>query len=344
MRYSLAINGYGRIGRCVLRALYEAGLQKEMQIVAINEPADLNTICHLTRYDSTHGRFPGQVSCGDGQVLNVNGDRISVYQQNDHSLLNWRDQHIDLVLECTGEVNTIDDAGLLLSAGSRRVLFSYPGEADLMDSTIVYGVNEARISAEQRFVSAASCTTNCIVPVIKVLDDAFGIEAGTITTIHSSMNDQPVIDAYHHTDLRKTRAAGQSIIPVDTGLARGIGRVLPHMEGVFTAHALRVATINVSAMDLVVLVRRDVNSSRVNAVLQQAAEGGLAKIMGYTTEPLASCDFNHDPRSVVVDASQTCVSNSRLVKVLCWFDNEWAYANRMLDIAMVMKQLDFESQ
>lgn len=330
----LAINGYGRIGRCVLRALYEsphynatATLRKRVRIVAINEPADLNTIAHLTKYDTTHGRFPGGVAI-ENCALRINGDVIAVSHHTELADLNWREHAIDIVLECSGEYTTRAQLQRHIDAGAKHVLLSQPG---VEIPVVVFGSNQTAHSGDETIVSAASCTTNCIVPVIQALDAEFGIDNGIITTIHSAMNDQPVLDAYHHTDLRKTRAAGQSIIPVDTGLAFGIGRVLPAMAGRFAAHALRVPTINVSAMQLTVHACKTATVDDVNRALAAAAARNAA-ILGYTEEPLASCDFNHDPRSGIVDASQTRVAGN-LINVLTWFDNEWGYANRMLDIA-----------
>jgi D-erythrose 4-phosphate dehydrogenase len=322
----LAINGYGRIGRSALRALYESAHRERMRVVAINEPADLNTIAHLTKYDTTHGRFAGSVDI-DGAGLRINGDPIAVTHHSNLADLKWRD--IDVVLECSGEYSTLQQLGRHLEAGAARVLLSQPGVNEI--PAIVYGVNHHTLNAAERIVSTASCTTNCIVPVISALHQAFAIDSGIITTIHSAMNDQPVLDAYHHTDLRKTRAAGQSIIPVDTGLAQGIGRVLPLLAGRFAAHALRVPTINVSAMQLTVQRRHPATVATVNQALSAVAEGEFKSILGYTEEPLASCDFNHDPRSGIVDASQTRVAGD-LINVLTWFDNEWGYANRMLDV------------
>jgi len=333
----VAINGYGRIGRSVLRALYESGARDSVQVVAINEPADSKTIAHLTRYDSTHGRFPGVIEESE-HSLSINGDSIEILHQQHLDQLPWRDMGIDLVLECSGSFSDRETAEMHLSSGAKRVLFSQPAEPTV-DATIVYGINQHLLSAEQTIVSAASCSTNCVVPVIKVLNDNFGIEGGVITTIHSAMNDQPVIDAYHHTDLRKTRAAMQSIIPVDTGLALGIDRLLPELTGRFQAQAMRVPTVNVSAIDLSVMLNTEVDTATINAALEDAAIGELAGVLGYTEEPLASCDFNHDPRSGIVDASQTRVSQQRLVKVLIWFDNEWGYANRMLDTLRCWHQL-----
>jgi len=325
----VAINGYGRIGRSVLRALYESGARDRVQIVAINEPADSKTIAHLTRYDSTHGRFNGTVDASDDS-LTVNGDEIKVLHHQQLDQLPWQVLGIDVVLECSGSFTDRQTAEQHLASGAKHVLFSQPAEPTV-DATIVYGINQHLLTGEETIVSAASCSTNCVVPVIKVLDDAFGIDGGVITTIHSAMNDQPVIDAYHHTDLRKTRAAMQSIIPVDTGLALGIDRLLPELTGRFQAQAMRVPTLNVSAIDLSVMLNTDVDTAAVNGALAAAANGSLNGVLGYTEEPLASCDFNHDPRSGIVDASQTKVSQKKLVKVLIWFDNEWGYANRMLD-------------
>ena len=239
---------------------------------------------------------------------------------------------MDIVLECTGAFSDRYTAEQHLQQGAGKVLFSQPAQADV-DQTVVFGVNHRELRAAHRIASNASCTTNAILPVIKALDDAVGIEFGTITTIHSAMNDQPVLDAYHHTDLRKTRAASQSIIPVDTELAKGLERILPDMAGRFTAQALRVPTLNVSALDLTVQTRQDTDVAAINRILREASKTGFDGVLGYTEELLASCDFNHDPRSSIVDASQTRVSGRRLVKVLTWFDNEWGYANRMLDVA-----------
>ncbi len=333
----IAINGYGRIGRSVLRALYESSHRENIQVVAINELADAETALHLTRYDSTHGRFPLQVTGGE-DFLEVDGDRISLLSRGDIDQLPWEALNIDLVMECTGAFSDRDSAALHLGAGARRVLFSQPANADV-DATVIWGINHDSLKAEDRIVSCGSCTSNGIVPLIKVLDDNLGIESGTITTIHSAMNDQPVLDAYHNRDLRKTRGAAQNIIPVDTGLARGVERILPHLSGRLTAQALRVPTFNVSAMDLVVQVNRDTSEAAVKTLLRREAEQNGLGIIGYTEEPLASSDFNHDPRSSIVDAGQVRVSGKRLVKVLTWFDNEWGYANRMLDVAAHWHQL-----
>ncbi|MEQ8516304.1 MAG: type I glyceraldehyde-3-phosphate dehydrogenase [Chromatocurvus sp.] len=327
----LAINGYGRIGRSVLRALMESPLRDELRVVAVNELADAATAIHLTRYDSTHGRFPVPVEAIRGGFA-VDGEPIRLLRQGDIDDIDWAAHDIDVVLECTGSFTDRRTAEKHLAQGARRVLFSQPAQADV-DATVVYGINHDTLSAGHRVVSNASCTTNAIVPVIRALDDVLGIEAGTITTIHSAMNDQPVLDAYHHTDLRKTRASSQSIIPVDTGLARGLERILPNLAGRFSAQALRVPTLNVSALDLTVQVRDATDERAVNQLLREAAASRFCGVLGYTDEPLASCDFNHDQRSSIIDSSQTRVSGGHLVKVLTWFDNEWGYANRMLEVA-----------
>ena len=335
MTQRIAINGFGRIGRTVLRAWCQQQSPGALDIVAINEIADPDTVAHLARYDSTHGRFPGTIT-HTNDTLNVDDRAIVLLGETDISALPWNALAIDVVLECTGTFSDRATAEQHLSAGAGRVLFSQPAESDV-DATIVWGVNENSLDANDSIISAASCTTNALCPVLKVIDDSFGIEAGTITTVHSAMNDQPVLDAYHHTDLRKTRAAFQSIIPVDTGLAVGVRRILPHLAGRLTAHALRVPTLNVSALDITLQTRSQCDVRTVNTALAAAAQGQLAGILGITYEPLASCDFNGESCSGVVDASQTQVAGGQLVKVLVWFDNEWAYANRLLDIA---RQLD----
>ena len=325
----VAINGYGRIGQCVLRALYESGYRQSMQIVAINELADAETIAYLTRYDTTHGPFRGEVSLRNGQLL-VNGDSITLVREPDPTKLPWARIGVDLVLECTGSFSDRETAQGHINSGATKVLFSQPAEASV-DQTVVFGINHKALKPDFTIVSNASCTTNCIVPIIKILDDELGIERGVITTIHSAMNDQPVIDAYHHQDLRRTRSAMASLVPVNTGLAKGIERMLPHLTGKFEANAVRVPVINVSMMDLTVCVQTETSTAEVNRVLKQAADCQFDGIIGYTEEPLTSCDFNHDCRSGIVDGNQTQVSGHRLIKVMAWFDNEWGFANRMLD-------------
>lgn len=335
MTLKVAINGYGRIGRCVLRAAYEAERRNGVRIVAVNDLTDPATMAHLTRYDSTHGRFPGIVELEDGK-LRIDGDVIELHNQPEVSALHWSD--VDLVMECTGAFHDVATARLHLANGAARVLFSQPAQSDV-DFTIVYGVNHERIPASAKVLSNASCTTNCIVPVLKVLDDAFGIEAAAITTIHSAMNDQPVIDSFHHFDLRKTRSAMQSIIPVDTELAKGIARILPGLAGKLEARAIRVPTVNVSAMDVTLRFASAATAEMVNETVIRESRKLPANVLGYTEEPLASCDINHDPRSAVVDLNQTHEA-AGLVKVFVWFDNEWAYANRMLDVAEYLHALN----
>ncbi|WP_419148561.1 erythrose-4-phosphate dehydrogenase [Pseudoalteromonas 'SMAR'] len=333
MTIKLAINGFGRIGRNIVRALYESGRQHDIKIVAINELADPDGIAHLLKYDTSHGRFAYPVSLTES-FLDVNGDKIQLFSEPDPSHLPWRALEVDVVLDCTGVYHSRQHALAHIQAGAKKVLFSHPADADV-DATVIYGINDEVLQSDHTIVSNGSCTTNCIVPVIKVLDDNFGIESGAITTIHASMHDQQVIDAYH-SDLRRTRAASQSIIPVDTKLARGIERILPKFHGRFEAIAVRVPTINVTAMDLSVTLDKEVTIAQVNQVLQQSEVGRLAGILSYTEEPLVSVDFNHDPHSCIIDGTQTRVSHKRLVKLLVWCDNEWGFANRMLDTASAM--------
>jgi len=320
-----------------LRALYESGHRDDLVIVGINELSDIESIAHLTKYDSTHGRFDGEVSC-EGHTLIVNGDPIAVTYQKELSRLAWDKLGVDVVLECTGCFTRRSMAEKHIAAGAKKVVYSCPAEPDV-DATIVYGTNHDTLKKEHTVVSNASCTTNCIVPVIKTLDESFGIESGVITTVHSMMNDQPVIDAYHDQDLRKTRSSSHSIIPVNTGLAKGLDRIMPHLEGRFEALALRVPTLNVSAMQLTAQVREKTDAATVNEALYKAAHNGMNGILGYTEVPLVSCDYNHDSRSSVVDGTQTRVSG-HTVSVLAWFDNEWGYANRMLDTTLALMRAD----
>ena len=335
MAIRLAINGFGRIGRNILRAIYENDLQQQLQVVAINELADASAVMHLLKYDSSHGRFAKAVTAFSGGI-NVAGDSIKLYSVADPAELPWAELDIDVVLECTGVFHSREHAQWHITAGAKKVLFSHPADTDI-DATIIFGINQRSLTPDMTVVSAGSCTTNCIVPVLQVLDQQFGVESGTITTIHASMNDQQVIDAYH-SDLRRTRAASQSIIPVDTKLARGIERIMPHLAGRFEAIAVRVPTLNVTAMDLSVTLHQDVSIHSINQALSSARLGELAGILDYTEEPLVSVDFNHDPHSCIVDGSQTRVSHKRLVKCLVWCDNEWGFANRMLDTAKAMMQ------
>lgn len=336
MSIRVAINGYGRIGRSVLRALYESQRQSEIQIVVINELAEPEAIAHLTQYDSTHGRFAFPVQLGD-DILQIENDCIHLTRHQALADLPWQQYDIDIVLDCTGIYGTKEDAQAHLAAGAKKVIFSHPASHDV-DATVVYGVNHHELTGDETYISGASCTTNCMVPVIDALDRAFDIKCGTITTIHSAMNDQQVIDAYHP-DLRRTRAASHSIIPVDTKLAAGIERILPKFADKFEAIAVRVPTLNVTAMDLSITVSKDITIDDINQCLKAASETRLAGILGYTEAPLVSIDFNHDPRSCIIDGTQTRVSDGHLVKLLVWCDNEWGFANRLLDTSAYIASL-----
>jgi len=331
MSYRIAINGYGRIGQSVLRALYSNRLNNNLKVVAINEIADLDTLTYLTQYDTTHGRFPAMVE-NDGQQMLIDSDPIQTFNEEDPAQLPWKELGIDLVMECSGSFNDRATAEKHIQAGANKLLFSQPA-ADDIDATTVYGFNHLNLSASDQIISSASCTTNCVVPVLHLLDQQFSIISGVSTTIHSAMNDQPVIDRYHQSDLRLSRSAMHSMVPVKTGLDKGIAKFLPHLQGKMECLHLRVPTINVSLMDLSIHVRADVDVKMINDLFQNAAEGPLRGLLGYTEQPHASVDFNTDPRSSVVDGTQTRVSNGNLIKMMVWFDNEWSYANRMLDIA-----------
>ncbi|GAA6203441.1 erythrose-4-phosphate dehydrogenase [Thalassotalea sp. SU-HH00458] len=336
MSVNIAINGFGRIGRSVARALYENNHKTDINLVAINEIADPEGIAHLLKYDSTHGRFSCPVQL-IGEHLNIAGDDVMLSHHKNFQEINWAEKHVDIVLDCTGFYASKADGLQHIANGAKKVLYSHPAANDV-DATIIFGVNEQTLTPSDNIVSNGSCTTNCIVPVIKVIDEAFGVESGSITTIHSSMHDQQVIDAYHP-DLRRSRAASQSIIPVDTKLSIGIERILPKFSGRFEAIAVRVPTINVTAMDLSLTVSNDVSIADINQAIINAQKNGLQGILGYTEEPLVSIDFNHDPHSAIVDGNQTRVSHKRLVKMLVWCDNEWGFANRMLDTTRVLSTL-----
>jgi D-erythrose 4-phosphate dehydrogenase len=334
MTIRIAISGFGRIGRSVVRALYESGKRDIFTLVAINELAPAPGIAHLLKYDTTHGKFPFDVSQLDNKLV-IDGDEVNLTHIEHLCHLPWQEQRIDVVLDCTGKFGSMAEGVSHLDQGAGKVLFSHPGGKDL-DATIIYGINHQTLTANDKVVSNGSCTTNCIVPIIKVIDEAFGVESGSITTIHSSMHDQQVIDAYHK-DLRRSRAASQSIIPVDTKLAAGIERILPQFKGRFEAIAVRVPTLNVTAMDLSLTVNHDASIIDINRAIQTAiTNNDLLGILDYTEEPLVSVDFNHDPHSCIVDGSQTRVSHKRLIKMLIWCDNEWGFAHRMLDTAQAM--------
>ncbi|RAX08609.1 erythrose-4-phosphate dehydrogenase [Photorhabdus bodei] len=339
MTIKVAINGFGRIGRSILRALYESGRRAEIAVIAVNELADAEGIAHLLKYDSSHGRFAWDVRLNN-DVLQVGDDNIRLFHQPDISMLPWQELGIDIVLDCSGIYGSRADGEAHLASGAKKVLFAHPGGNDL-DATVVYGVNQHLLTAEDCIVSNASCTTNCIIPIIKLLDDVFEIESGTVTTIHASMNDQPVIDAYHK-DLRRTRAASQSIIPVDTKLAAGITRIFPKFCDRFEAISVRVPTINVTAIDLSVTVKSSVTVKKINELMQKSAATSFRGIVDYTELPLVSTDFNHDPHSAIVDGTQTRVSGQHLIKTLVWCDNEWGFANRMLDTTLAMAAMGFK--
>ncbi|WP_027362476.1 type I glyceraldehyde-3-phosphate dehydrogenase [Desulfospira joergensenii] len=337
MKFNIAINGYGRIGRCVARALYESRyFYDRFNLVAINEIACTRTIYHLTRFDSTHGRFPVEIKQTNGGIV-FGKDVIALFKEKKLERLPWGDLRVDAVLDCTGIYNDREDALKHIRAGAGKVIFSHPAK-DEMDATVVYGVNHHTLKKSDTIISNASCTTNCLIPILDIIENHLGIELGSITTIHSAMNDQPVIDAYNQ-DLRKTRSALQSIIPVSTSLEKGISRIFPAMEGKFETLAIRVPTTNVSLMDIGLVVKTETTAREVNALLEQGAENGLRGILGVSDEQLVSCDFNHDPRSAVIDLPQTRVSGRRLVKIQAWFDNEWGYSNRMLDTTLAALSL-----
>lgn len=329
MAIKVGINGYGRIGRNILRALYEGKRTSEVQIVAINDLGDAKTNAHLTRYDTAHGKFPGEVSV-DGDSMVVNGDRIRVLAERDPSKLPWGELGVEIVLECTGLFTSKAKAGAHLKGGAKKVMISAPGGEDV-DATVVYGVNHKVLKKDFTVISNASCTTNCLAPIAKVLHDSVGIVAGLMTTIHSYTNDQVLTDVYH-SDLRRARSATMSMIPTKTGAAAAVGLVLPELKGKLDGFAVRVPTINVSLVDLVFTARRATSVEEVNKILKEAAAtAGWKGVLGYNDGPLVSVDFNHDSHSSVFDATLTKVTDGTLVKVCSWYDNEWGFSNRMID-------------
>ncbi|KKB63036.1 glyceraldehyde-3-phosphate dehydrogenase [Robbsia andropogonis] len=328
MTVRVAINGYGRIGRNTLRAFYEGGKKHDIEIVAINDLGDANTNAHLTQYDTAHGRFPGTVSV-EGEYLVVNGDKIKVLANRNPAELPWGELGVDVVLECTGFFTTKEKASAHLKGGAKKVIISAPGGKDV-DATIVYGVNHGVLKASDTVISNASCTTNCLAPLVKPLHDKLGVVSGLMTTIHSYTNDQVLTDVYHE-DLRRARSATHSMIPTKTGAAAAVGLVLPELNGKLDGYAIRVPTINVSIVDLSFVAARDTTVDEVNAILKEASESGPLKgILAYNTAPLVSVDFNHNPASSTFDATLTKVTGN-LVKVSSWYDNEWGFSNRMLD-------------
>ncbi len=335
--YRIAINGFGRIGRNVLRALYEGQKSKQLKIVAINDLGEASINAHLLQFDTVHGRFMHQVQVEDG-VININGDQIQVLAERNPAKLPWADMEIDLVLECTGLFTSKETAGAHLSAGASKVLVSAPGKG--LDATVVYGVNDQVLSHADKLVSNASCTTNCLAPIAKALNDTLGLEKGLANTVHAYTNDQRLNDVYH-TDLRRARAAAHSMIPSKTGAAAAIGLVVPELEGRLDGLSVRVPTLNVSLLDLTVNVARDTSVEEVNSILHNAAKQSKNSIFEVNELPLVSSDFNHNPASSIADLTQTRVFGN-MVKVLAWYDNEWGFSNRMLDTASVM--LSFENK
>ncbi len=328
MPIKVAINGYGRIGRNIVRALYESGRTNEIQIVAINDLGDSNTNAHLTQYDSVHGKFPFEVSV-DGDYIIINGDKIRVFSERDPSKLPWAELGIEVVHECTGFFTSKAKASAHITAGAKKVIISAPGGDDV-DGTIVFGVNHDTLKASDTVISNASCTTNCLAPIVKPLNDVIGIESGLMTTIHSYTNDQVLTDVYH-SDLRRARSATQSMIPTKTGAAAAVGLVLPELSGKLDGFAMRVPTINVSVVDLTFQASRDTTKAEIDEILTLASKGALKGILDINERPLVSVDFNHNPASSIYESPLTKVLGGRLVKVLSWYDNEWGFSNRMLD-------------
>jgi len=332
MTVKVAINGYGRIGRNIMRALYESGRTDEIQIVAINDLGDAKSNAHLTQYDTAHGKFPGTVSVEGGDLI-VNGDRVKVFAERDPAKLPWAELGVDVVMECTGLFRSSKTAGAHITAGAKKVIISAPGQD--VDNTVVYGVNHDSLKSTDVIISNASCTTNCLAPLAKVLHESIGIEHGLMTTIHAYTNDQVLTDVYH-SDLRRARSATMSQIPTKTGAAAAVGLVLPELNGKLDGFSMRVPTINVSVVDLCFTASRPTSVAEVNAAIKAACEGNMKGIMAYNEAPLVSIDFNHNPHSSIFDATLTKVMEGTLVKVLSWYDNEWGFSNRMLDTTLVL--------
>jgi glyceraldehyde 3-phosphate dehydrogenase len=334
MAVRVAINGFGRIGRNILRAIYEAK-RNDIEVVAINDLGPVETNAHLLRFDSVHGRFPGTVTV-DGDSIDLGNGKIKVTAVKDPTTLPWKDLGVDIALECTGIFTARDKAAALLAAGARRVLVSAP--SDGADATIVFGVNHDRLTKDHLVVSNGSCTTNCLAPVVKVLNDTVGIETGFMTTIHAYTGDQPTLDTMHK-DLYRGRAAAMSMIPTSTGAAKAIGLVLPELHGKLDGVSIRVPTPNVSVIDLKIVAQRKTTKEEINETMKRAAEQQMKGILGYTTAPNVSIDFNHDPHSATFAMDQTKVQNGTLVRVMSWYDNEWGFSNRMADTAVAMGKL-----
>ncbi len=333
MTIKVAINGYGRIGRNVLRALYESGRTNEIQVVAINDLGDAETNAHLTQYDTAHGKFPGTVSADGGDLI-VNGDRIKVYAVRNPADIPWGAHEVDVVLECTGLFTSKAKASAHLAGGAKKVIISAPGDKDV-DGTFVFGVNDDLLKSEYTVISNASCTTNCLAPLAKVLHETVGIEHGLMTTIHAYTNDQVLTDVFH-SDLRRARSATMSQIPTKTGAAAAVGLVLPELNGKLDGYAMRVPTINVSIVDLCFVAKRETSVEEINSIVKAASEGAMKNILGYNSKPLVSIDFNHNPHSSMFDETLTKVTGGTFVKVCSWYDNEWGFSNRMLDMTIAL--------
>ena len=334
MTINIGINGYGRIGRNILRALYESELSdhKELKIVAINDVGDNSVSAHLTKYDSAHGKFNKEVTA-DSNFMYVDSDKINITSERDPSKINWGKYRVDVVFECTGKFNSKEDTEIHIKNGAKKVIISAPGKN--VDATIVCGVNEGILSKEHTIISNASCTTNCIAPVIKVLNDVIGVEHGLITTIHSFTNDQRLTDA-NHTDIRRARAATLSMIPTKTGAAKNVGLVIPELEGKLDGLAVRIPTVNVSVVDLVIRTKQNTSIDEINQILLNASKNEMKNIVAFNDIPLVSTDFNHNPASSIYDSNLTKVMDDRLVKVYVWYDNEWGFSNRMLDVTLAL--------
>ena len=332
MTIKVAINGFGRIGRNVVRALYESDKRSEIEIIAINGRGEPQAKTHLFKYDSAHGRFPGEVSC-DGESIIINGDKITMLYDRDPANLRWGDMEIDIVLECTGAFRDYESASKHINAGAKQVLISAPGTE--MDATIVFGVNHHILEKCHKIISNASCTTNCLAPLVKPLHESIGIKYGSMTTIHSYTNDQVLTDAFHN-DPRRARSATMSQVPTKTGAAKGLGLVLPELDGRLDGFSMRVPTVNVSAVDLSFVPEKNTNIDEINQIMLNASKNELKDILGYCDEPLVSIDFNHHSASGIYDSTLTKVMQGSFVKVIAWYDNEWGFSHRMLDTAIAM--------
>ena len=336
MTIKVAINGFGRIGRMVLRAHYESVKKHDIRFVAVNDLGDAQTNAHLLKYDTAHGAFPARVEVRERTIV-VNGDPIQVVAERDPAKLPWRSLGVDIVMECTGLFTSKAKAGAHLQAGARKVIISAPGEKDV-DRTVVYGVNHASLKEGDSVISNASCTTNCLAPLVKAIDDRIGVLSGLMNTIHSFTNDQVLTDVYHK-DLRRARSATHNMIPTKTGAAAAVGLVLPHLNGKLDGYSIRVPTINVSIVDLTFVAKKPTTVEEVNRAVKQACDSDLKGVLEYSTEPLVSSDFNHNPASSIFDSTLTRVSDGTLVKVSSWYDNEWGFSNRMLDAAAVFAEV-----